>query len=126
MDVARCLELYEMLNDELPKILGEADAVVRTKERILSNADIVAKNVIHEAEQRAEKIIDSSEISRLAEKQGRELLDRTYKECDRLILKTKEHLDSLFGEAEGFFQSTLSLVKTNRNELRGALVRQKD
>lgn len=59
---------------------------------------------------------------KIAEKQGREALDNTYKQCDSLVQKTKEHLDEMFKETEIFFESTLNTIRTNRNELRGAVL----
>lgn len=65
---------------------------------------------------------ESSEVIKLAERQGRDMLDKTYRQCDALVQKTKEHLDEMFSETEAFFQSILNMLKTNRNELRGAVL----
>lgn len=122
VDLGRCVELFDEIKRLIPPSVSEAETVIKSRERILENADIVARNIIKEAEERAVHLSESSEIAKLAEKRGRDMLDKTYRQCDTLVQKTKEHLDEMFGETEAFFQSTLDMLKTNRNELRGALM----
>lgn len=121
VDLRRIGELMDELKTALPPLVKGAEDVIRSRDRILGNADVVAKNVIREAEERAKHLAESSEVTRLAKAQGGEMIDRTYRECDSLIRKTKEHLDATFAEAERFLQNTLDLIKTNRNELRALM-----
>ncbi len=120
IDVARCYEITSELSEALPPILAQAEEIIASREKILSNADVVAKNIIKEAEARAEQLASNTEITKAAERQGCIFLEKTYRECDLLVQKTKEHLDSMFKDAEAFFGKTLELIKTNRNELRSA------
>ena len=122
VDLNKCIEIFEEIKKALPPSLKEAETVLSAREKILSSADTVAKNTIKEAEERALHLAENSQITRLAEKQGRDILDKAYRECDSLVQKTKEHLDKMFADAEAFFHGTLNLIKTNRNELRGALL----
>ncbi len=122
-DLARCASLWADIKALLPIAMEEAELVSRNRLRILENADIVAQNVIKEAEERAEQLTDGAEIARRAEKRSREVLDEAYRQCDELVLKTKEHLDRMFKDAETFFKNTLDTIKTNRNELRGAITK---
>lgn len=125
-DLARCASLWNEIKSLLPTAIEEAELVSRNRIRILENADVVAKNVIKEAEERAGQLADNTEITRRAEKRGREVLDEAYRQCDELVMKTKEHLDSMFRDAETFFRNTLDTIKTNRNELRGAIAKTAD
>ena len=59
---------------------------------------------------------------KIAERQGRSALDETYRQCDAIVQKTKEHLDKVFSETEVFFESTLALLRTNRRELMGLTI----
>ena len=117
VDRGRCRELVDELKETLPATIDEAKNVIDNRKTIMLNADAVAKNVIREAEERAKRLIESSEVVKIAERQGRNALDETYRQCDALVQKTKEHLDKVFSEAEAFFESTLSLLRTNRREL---------
>lgn len=125
-DLARCASLWSEIKSLLPSVIEEAELVSKNRIRILENADVVAQNVIKEAEERAGQLADNAEIARRAERRGREVLDEAYRQCDELVIKTKEHLDGMFRDAETFFRNTLDTIKTNRNELRGAIAKTAD
>lgn len=122
IDINRCVALLQQLKSDLPGALREAEYVVEKKQMILENADNVAKNTIREAEERAEHIIDNSELVKRAELEGKQMLETTYMQCDALVDKTKEHLDNMFRDIEQFLQSTLAMIRNNREELRGAMI----
>ena len=116
-----CSELCEKLMNVLPEYIKEAAQVKDRRKDILSNADVVAKNTIRAAEERASKIVSETEIVRSAQISSKQIIENAYAQCDNLILRTKAHLDNLFKETENFLCSTLSVVRTNREELRAAL-----
>lgn len=116
-DLGKCREIVASLKESLPATMSEAKNVMDNRRAIMLNADAVAKNVIREAEERAKRLTDSSEVVKIAERQGRNAIDETYRQCDALVQKTKEHLDKVFAETESFFEGTLSLIRANRREL---------
>lgn len=116
-----CLELCEKLSRILPEYIKDASYVKDKRKDILSNADVVAKNTIRAAEEKANKLVSESEIVRSAHAASKQIVENAYAQCDNLILRTKAHLDNLFKETENFLCSTLSVVRTNREELRSAL-----
>ena len=122
IDVNRCAQLSRQIKEALPSCIREAEYVVEHKQKILENADIVAKNTIREAEEHAEHLIDNSELLKRAELEAKQLMETAYMQCDALVDKTKEHLDRMFRDIEQFLQSTLVMIRNNREELRGAMI----
>lgn len=122
VDIGRCVQITRQLRTALPEALREATYVVQNKQKILENADSVAKNTIREAEERAEHIIDNSELVKRAEAEGKQLVDAACRQCDALVEQTKAHLDVMFRDIEQFLQSTLVMIRNNREELRAATV----
>ena len=120
-DLDLCLDLCDDLARILPEYIKEASQVKERKKDILANADVVAKNTIRAAEEKANKIVSESEIVRAAQAASKQIIENAYAQCDNLILRTKAHLDNLFKDTENFLGSTLSVVRTNREELRAAL-----
>lgn len=116
-----CLDLCEKLSRVLPEYIKNAAYVNEKRKDILANADVVAKNTIRAAEEKANKIVSESEIVRSAQAASKQIIENAYAQCDNLILRTKAHLDNLFKDTESFLSSTLSVVRTNREELRAAL-----
>lgn len=122
IDLDKCSDLVRQMKSALPETLREAQYVMDNKRKILENADSVAKNTIREAEERAEHIIDNSELVRRAEVESKQIIEMAYMQCDTLIDKTKAHLDIMFKDVEQFLLSTLSMIRNNREELKGAMI----
>lgn len=121
-DLALCSDLCDKLAQVLPDSIDEAEYVKQRRKEILSNADVVAKNTIRAAEEKANRLVGESEIVKNAQATAKQIIENAYAQCDNLILRTKAHLDNMFKETENFLCSTLSVVRTNREELRAALV----
>ena len=122
IDIGKCVQLTRQIRNALPDSLREAAYVVDNKQKILENADSVAKNTIREAEERAEHIIDNSELIKRAELEAKQLMETAYMQCDALVDNTKAHLDVMFRDVEQFLQSALAMIRNNREELRGAMI----
>jgi|InofroStandDraft_1065614.scaffolds.fasta_scaffold116694_2 putative cell wall-binding protein len=122
VDLDKCYNLVRQIKINLPSTLRETEYVMENKRKILENADIVAKNTIREAEERAEHMIDNSEIMRLADLESKKMMESTMMQCDGLVHHTKDHLDNMFKETEQFLLSTLTMIRNNREELRGAVI----
>lgn len=124
-DIPLCCDLCDKLSRVLPESLEEAEYVKQKRKEILANADVVAKNTIRAAEERAEKLASETEVVRQAQANAKQIIENAYAQCDNLMLRTKAHLDELFKETEQFLLSTLSLVRTNREELRTSYTEEK-
>ncbi len=122
IDIGKCVQLTKAIRGAMPEAVREAEYVVENKQKILENADSVAKNTIREAEERAEHIIDNSELIKRAELEAKQLMETAYMQCDALVDKTKAHLDIMFRDVEQFLQSSLAMIRNNREELRGAMI----
>lgn len=122
IDIGKCVQLTKAIRGAMPDAVREAEYVVENKQKILENADSVAKNTIREAEERAKHIIDNSELIKRAELEAKQLMETAYMQCDALVDKTKAHLDIMFRDVEQFLQSSLAMIRNNREELRGAMI----
>lgn len=117
VDLNRCLQLIEELKNSLPTSIKDARKIVENKQRILQNADFIAKNTISSAEEKARRLIASSEIEQLAQKEAQKIVNKAIIQRDVLVDKTKTHLDSMFVESEQFLLSLIDMVRKNRHEL---------
>lgn len=120
-DTEYCQQITDKLAKLLPAALDDAEHIKRKRKEILNNADTVAKNTIRAAEEQAEKLASESEVVKKANESAKAIIENAYAQCDNLILRTKSHLDNLFAETEKFLLTTLSVIRTNREELRVAL-----
>jgi F0F1-type ATP synthase membrane subunit b/b' len=122
VDLDRCAELVAVLKSEIPSSLSEARQILATRQRILENADSAAQNTIREAEERASHIVENSELLKAAQNESHKIIDQGLAQCDKLVERTKTHLDEMFKDIEQFLLSTLAMIRNNREELRGAMI----
>ncbi len=120
-DIGLCAELCDKLAKVLPESINDAEYIKHKRKEILANADVVAKNTIRAAEEKANNLVSESEVVKSAQAASNRIIESAYAKCDNLIIRTKAHLDNLFKETENFLCSTLAVVRTNREELRAAL-----
>lgn len=118
IDGNRCMQLLDELKNSLPECIVEAQKIVDSKQKILQNADFVAKNTISTAENKARRLASGSEIEQLAQSEAKKIVDKASIQREVLIDKTKEHLDAMFDEAERFVLSLLNTIRKNRQELK--------
>ena len=117
INCARCIALLAELRSALPTCIEEAQKIVENKQKILANADSVAKSTVETAQRRAEKILSDSGISEQADVEARKIVGRAIMQKDILIDKTKTHLDGVFDDTERFLSGLLGMIKQNRREL---------
>ena len=122
IDVDRCVQLVNMLQQTIPDDFAKAQQVLSKREQILTNADTIAQNTIREAEERASYIVDNSELIKQAQVEAKKKADMAKMHSDILIERTKTHLDNMFKDIEQFLLSNLSMIRNNREELRGAMI----
>ncbi|MCH5160599.1 MAG: hypothetical protein J1G04_01060 [Clostridiales bacterium] len=121
VNIEHCSELCEKLARMIPEALDEAEYIHQKRKEILANADVVAKNTIRAAEEKANRLASESEAVKTAQMQAKQIIENAYAQCDNLTMRTKLHLDNMFKDMEQFLLSTLSVIRTNREELRVAL-----
>lgn len=114
----RCMQLLRELKNSFPDCIVEAQKIVDNKQRILQNADFVAKNTISTAENKAKRLAAGSEIEQIAQNEAKQIMNKASLQREVLIDKTKEHLDGMFDEAERFALSLLNMIRKNRQELK--------
>jgi hypothetical protein len=121
IDIDKCWNLVIELKNMLPAYLSEAQQIVNNKEQLLKNADIIAKNVISEAESRIANMMDRSEITSKAEIEGQRIISHAHKKSEDIVSTTKLHLDDVFFQTEKYIQAIAENIKTSRAELKQSL-----
>lgn len=125
-DIDLCCDLCDKLSRMLPTALKDAEYINQRRKEILENADGAAKNTLRAAEEKAKKLVSETEIVKNAQIAAQQIIENAYAQCDNLILRTKTHLDGMFKDIDNFLCSTLSVVRTNREELRAVRINGSD
>ena len=133
-------EIYEIISEirvRLPNELKQAKWVIDERNKILIDAQKEADEIIKNAEQRLDKLINEDEITKKAYEQAALINENSKKMAKEMRLGAMEYADEVLSLAEQrikdlmeamkqesektdqFFNQTLGVIYENRQELRG-------
>ena len=125
VDAEECLALVAKIKDALPTSIREAERLISQSENMIGNAEAKAKRIITEAEMRAEQVISESELLRRAEEEGESIRAEARQFNDTIKRNARGYVDGLLQEMENFLANTISVVRNNREELGGSIIKDK-
>lgn len=137
VDRDKFFEIIEEIRLNLPVEMDKAQKIVSDHERIVADARNKAKMIISEAQMEAAKLADEHEVYRRALEQANETIEKSKKDAKDMRLNAMEYADEILAKAEStlreamssvnqstraidtFFNNTLDIIYSNRQELRG-------
>lgn len=118
LDQDGVLDLLEQLRDELPVELGQAQAVLRDRDKVVTGARAEAERILREATQRAEDLARDNVITDSARKHAEEIVDQASQVAREIRTSANEYTDSLLLKAQETMTAVLKAVDSARAELR--------
>jgi len=122
-------EFFDLLDDiraTLPNELKQARLVSKEKERILSEAARKEEDALAKAQQRADRMVQQTEIVKQAELERDHMIDEAQEEARRIVYDAEDVADRIFGELEASLidvresvEEILHRISTWREKLRG-------
>ena len=125
VDVAKCEDLLADIKRELPKAVQEASYIISQKENIIKNAQIQAELIERDAKIRAESLLDESAI--IAKSQ--EIADKIIKDADvksaAMVEGAQKKIDLMLRNIEEYLMDSLRIIRNNREDLAGEMLKKK-
>jgi vacuolar-type H+-ATPase subunit H len=122
-------EFYDYLDDiraTLPNELKKARLVSKERDRILGEARHKEEELLVRAEERADRMVQDTEIIKQAELERDHMIDEAQEEARKIIYDAEDVADRIFGELEASLievrestEEILSRITTWREKLRG-------
>lgn len=133
-------ELYDIITEikmRLPNEIKQSKWVIEERNKILIDAQKEADEIIKNAEERLNRLIDENEVTKRAYEQAALIIDNSKKTSKEMRLGATEYADEVLALAESrlkemmdmirlenihsenFFNETLDIIYQNRQELRG-------
>lgn len=113
------LDIIDDLREAIPEDIKTAKTVNEEENRIKLAAQREASNVIKEARETKQHLIDDSNITKNAKEEAAAIVRDAKAEANRLKLKGLEYVASLIDSAQAEMRSVLGQLEANKNELRG-------
>lgn len=112
------LELIQEIRLKLPDDIKMAKRITEEKQRVMTEAQQEAENIIRNAESRIAALVDENEITKKAYEQSEVIISNAKKNAREIRLGTREYADGVLNKVEEILEDTLDVIKVNRQELK--------
>ena len=102
----------------MPEAVHEAEWILREKERILTDANNEAENIVESAKVKLERITGESEIVKLSRIQGDEIVEKAKDSAKEVTQGAFTYADDIMQQLQNELEKTLQVVKKGREEIR--------
>ena len=123
IDVQHAENLVMQIKQSLPSAIQESSYMLAQREKILNAANEEAQKKIDSAKDYVDSIVANSEITKLAEQRAAEVMKRADDYTRHLEQITKANIDKLLKAIEDYLMENLHIVRNNREELAGTLLK---
>lgn len=96
------IHLVEELRRDLPQELEHATEVMRERDNILNNAQLEASNILKQAQQQAEQMLDANDIVIKAREKSRMVLSQAQQQEADIMEKTRQNSQQLQEDADRY------------------------
>lgn len=118
VDVEEFREILEDIRLKLPGELKQAEWVKKDKQRIISDAEKEAENMIKTAQNKIVKMVDEHEITKQAMEQKEEIIANANNISKQISIGTRDYADSILQKVEDVLKESLNVISENRKELK--------
>ena len=117
------LAILQDLKNAIPDQLRDADYIIKNRDKILSDAQTKADDILDNASKKANRMIDQSEILRSAQFEAKQMIDDAKRYLDSLEIETRRSIQDTIGTCEQTLGDTLNLLRNCREDLKGTLLK---
>ena len=114
------LELLEEAIGRLPDDLRQARWLLKEREDFLAKAQREADDILEEARNHAQRMVQRTEVVRAAQQTARRTVERANEEARRLRLEAEDFCDQKLAQFEIVLDRTIKIVQAGRVRLQGA------
>lgn len=117
VDENRCLDRISEIRYALPSEMAQARAVVQDKENIIAEARARADEIIRQAENQANKILDSNTLFIQAQREAQDIIASASNNANDLYMNAKNSSYSLLDEIENNLRNAIKEISIGKLKL---------
>ena len=118
LDKDELLDFIQEIRLKLPEDLKQAKWVKEERQRIITEAQKEANNLLKSAEDKIISMINEHEITKKSYEQAREVEAASQKRAKEIKLGTVQYVEDLLFDAEKVMEETLAALRENRQQMR--------
>lgn len=123
IDESKCLELIQAIRTALPEEINEADCIVKDRNMMMEQASRQAREIIEHAEDKADRILDESEIMQRAREEADYIVAQAKEYAQKTKSKANLLVDDLLADAEDKLGSVVTYIRECREDLNGGIIK---
>lgn len=118
VDIDKVRDALDDIRLNLPPEIKQAKLIVSDRKQIIDDARKEADSTIKVAEERARKLVETSEIVRQSQERAKEIIAQTNNQNRELKRATNEFIDNALKNVEESLAAALQEIKATRQALR--------
>lgn len=112
------LDILARMRINYPEVIKEAQYLVSDCDNQRKKALEYGSRIVEEAEARRDRLLDENEILIQAKEEAEKIRAEAYALHDKSVYEVKVKIDQLLSDSEMTLRDALSLVRSNREDLR--------
>lgn len=116
---AEILGILDALETEMDVAFGDADSVLRERDRIVAEARTEAEHIVADARHERDRLVSDTELFRVAQHRADEVVAAAQVDADGLRGETDHYVDEKLANFEITLERTIEAVKRGRERLAG-------
>lgn len=117
VDENRCLDRISEIRYALPSEMAQARAVVQDKENIIAEARARADEILRQAENQANKLLDNNNIMIQAQRTAQGIIANASNNANDLYMNAKSSSYSLLDEVENNLRNAIKEISIGKQKL---------
>ena len=118
VDIEELREVLEDIRLKLPDELKQAKWVKEERQRIISDAEKEAEDMLKDAQNKIVKMVDEHVITQQALQQKEDIIENANKVSKEISMGTRDYADAILEKVEEVLKESLAVVCENRRELK--------
>lgn len=118
VDIEKIREALDDIRLNMPSELKQARTIVDDRKIIIDDARKEAESKLKIAEERAKKLVDTSEIVKQSQQRAKEILSQANTQSREIKRAANEYVENILKNAEELLINSLQEIKTTRQAVR--------
>lgn len=124
VDIDKVREALDDIRLNMPAEIKQARLIVADRKAIIDDARKESDSITKIAEERAKKLVETSEIVRQSQERAKEIITQTNAQNRELKRATNEFIENVLKGTEETLGGALQEIRTTRQALKGSIKQQ--
>lgn len=120
VDIDKVREAIDDIRLNMPAEIKQAKLIVSDRNIIIDDARKEASSVLKITEERAKKLVETSEIVRQSQERAKEIINQTNAQNRELKRATNEFIENMLKNSEGILMNAVQEIRTTRQAMKMA------